>query len=70
MLNNFISTESLTNGEQIALGTIEITSVPHISIIDDKANAIVEVTDRYKSEMCSLLNEVYQSYKSISMVSG
>lgn len=70
MLNNHITTESLTNGEQISLGILEVTSIPHISIIDDNPNAIVEVTERYKVEMGDLLNEVYQSYKSFSLASG
>lgn len=70
MQKDYISTESLTNGEQIALGIIEVTSVPHISIIDDTQNAIVEVTEHYKTEMGSLLNEIFQSYKTASMSVG
>lgn len=70
MLGDNITTESLTNGEQIALGILEVTSIPHISIIDETPNAIAEVTERYKSEMDGLLNEIYHSYKSISMTAG
>lgn len=70
MLNDNITTESLTNGEKIALGILEVTAIPHISIIDETPNAITEVTERYKVEMDGLLNEVYQSYKSISMAAG
>lgn len=40
MPTNCISTESLTNGEMIALGAIEIISIPNISIIDNRQNAI------------------------------
>ncbi|MBQ8903266.1 MAG: hypothetical protein IJY73_03065, partial [Oscillospiraceae bacterium] len=69
-MENYISVESLTNGEQIALSAIEITAVPHISIINDGPNAEAEVTERYKLEMEGLLNEVYQSYKSISAAAG
>lgn len=65
-----ISIESLTSGEMIALGAIEIISIPHISIIDDRQNAINETVDKYKNEMGSMLGEVYQSYKSMSYVSG
>lgn len=70
MLDDNITTESLTNGEKIALGILEVTAIPHISIIDETPNAITEVTERYKVEMDGLLNEVYQSYKSISMAAG
>ncbi len=67
---NNISTESLTNGEIIALDTIEITSIPHISIIDDRQNAVDEIVEKYKNEIISLLNEIYQSYKTISYSDG
>ena len=67
---NCISTESLTNGELIALGSIEITSIPHISIIDDRQNAITEIVDKYKNEMGSMLSEIYQAYKSMSIACG
>lgn len=64
-----ISTESLTDGEQISLGCIEITTVPHASIISvsDTQEAIAE---RYKAEFTSLLNEVFQTYKSLSISQG
>ena len=42
-------------GEKVSLGAIEITSVPHFSIIDDKAFSSAEVTDKYKAEFLSLL---------------
>lgn len=67
---NCISTESLTNGELIALGAIEITSIPHISIIDDRKNAITEIVEKYKNEMGSMLTEIYQAYKSMSIACG
>ena len=44
-----ISTESLTNGELVALGAIEITSIPHISIIDERQGAIADVVEKYKA---------------------
>ena len=65
-----ISTESLTNGELVALGAIEITSIPHISIIDERQGAIADIVEKYKAEMVALLNEVYQSYKTISYSNG
>ena len=67
---SYISTGNLTNGEFIALDTIEITSIPHISIIDDGQITISEINEKYKAEMNSLLNEIYQAYKSLSFQTG
>lgn len=67
---NRISAESLTNGEIIALAALEIVSIPHISIIDDRKNAIPEIVEKYKNEMGSMLAEVYQAYKSMSFANG
>lgn len=70
MLLNCISTVKLVNGEIIALDSIKITSIPHISIIDDRPNAINEIVEKYKTEMASMLGEIYQTYKSISYAAG
>lgn len=67
---NSISTESLTNGEIIALDAFEIVSIPHISIIDDRENAITEIVEKYKNEMGGMLGEIYQAYKSMSYANG
>ncbi len=67
---NYITTESLTNGEIIALESLEIVSIPHISIIDERENAIAEIVEQYKNEMGSLLGEVYQAYQSMSYAGG
>ena len=66
MLSVQISSESLTNGESIALAALEVTSIPHISIIDERADAPGAVISRYKAEFNALLNEIYQVYTSIS----
>ncbi|MCM1190314.1 MAG: ATP-binding protein [bacterium] len=66
---NKISTESLTNGEPVALGCIEIVTVPHVSIIDDTGNTAL-VVEKYKNEFRSLLDEIYQVYKSQSIACG
>lgn len=57
-----MTVESLTNGEKIALGAIEISAIPHISIIDENA-AMSDVVERYQGEMTELLNELYQFFK-------
>lgn len=70
MDNYMITTENLTGGEKVSLSAIEITSVPHFSIIDDKTFSSVEVTDKYKAEFLSLLNEIYQVYRTESLSTG
>lgn len=65
-----ISTEKLTSGEVISLASLEVTSVPHISIIDDNPNASTEVLLRYKNEFNGLLKETYQTYKTMSISAG
>lgn len=67
---NSISTEKLTSGEVISLASLEVTSVPHISIIDDNPNAATEVLLRYKNEFNGLLKEIYQTYKTMSISAG
>lgn len=65
-----VSIEYLTNNEVVGLTAIEITSIPHVSIIDNRNNAIAEVVQNYKNEMISLLAEVYQLYRSLSHSNG
>ena len=65
-----ISTEKLTSGEVISLASLEITSVPHISIIDNNPDANTEILLRYKNEFNSLLKEIYQTYKTMSISVG
>ena len=43
-----ISSINLTNGEFVALEALELTSIPHISIIDSRENAIAEIVEKYK----------------------
>ena len=61
IMESRISFEPLTNGEGVALGVIEITSIPHISIIDPRAKDD-DIVERYKNEMNGLLTEVHQIY--------
>lgn len=70
MSYDYITTESLTDDEKVALGIIEVTSVPHISIIDENFNTAEEIIERYRSEMDVLLNEIYNMYKSLSLSAG
>lgn len=65
-----ISIEKLTDGENVALGALEIISIPHVSIIDNRQNAASEVVEKYKNEMRGMLAEVYQAYRAMSLASG
>ncbi len=66
IMESRISFEPLTNGEGVALGVIEITSIPHISIIDPRAKDD-DIVERYKNETNGLLTEVHQIYKDVSV---
>lgn len=67
---DFISIERLTGGEKIALAAVEITSVPHVSVIGDGAKTAEEIVTQYKVEFSGLLNELYQAYKTMSIAAG
>ena len=57
-----LTVESLANGEKIALGALEITSIPHMSIIDDN-KSMKDIVGKYQEEMTELLNELYQFFR-------
>ena len=58
-LEQSISFANLANGECIGLCAVEITAVPHLSILKKDVNIDIE----YKKDMARLLSEVYQNYK-------
>ena len=64
-----ISCVKLNNGESVALGGVEITSIPHISIIDEAAG-LEDILARYMSELQQLLNEIHQAYMNMSYAAG
>lgn len=63
-----ISTEKLADGEFVSLGCIEVTSIPHVSIIENGNTDLI--VESYKNEFASLLEEVYQVYRSMSTTQG
>lgn len=65
MSASMIGIETLTDGEIIALKAIEITTIPDVSIIDNEIRDI-KIVNSYKSDMSSLLTEVYQIFKAKS----
>ncbi|MCL1994775.1 MAG: ATP-binding protein [Defluviitaleaceae bacterium] len=58
-----ISYVTLQNNEKIGMGIIEITSVPHISILHKRLPNSTNIDTEYKQDMARLLSEVYQNYK-------
>lgn len=70
MASEYISIEELSDGEKIALGAIEITAIPDISIINDNPNITAEITEKYKIEFCGLINEIHQTYKNLCYSAG
>ena len=61
-----ISITELTNGERVGLGAVEITAVPHLSILQKRFTAIANIDTEYKQDMARLLSEVFQHYKNAS----
>lgn len=58
-----ISIETLAGDERIGLGAVEITTVPHLSILQKRFSAVSNIDTEYKQDMARLLSEVFQNYK-------
>jgi DNA helicase HerA-like ATPase len=56
----------LENGEQVGLSVIEITSIPHYSILQKRFPAFSNLDVEHKHDMATLLAEVFQSFKNNS----
>lgn len=65
-----VSTAKLANGEHVALGCIEITAIPHYTVIDKNATGADAVIERCTREGIDCLGEIYQLYKSALSVQG
>ncbi len=61
----FISTKKLLSNETVALGIIEIVSIPHKVIFGDFTSEI-QLIEYQKQEFTKVFNEIYQIYKSIN----
>lgn len=55
----------LQNGEYAGICTLEITSIPHISILESEYSNKTkeEILFKYKVDMQALISELYQNYK-------
>lgn len=60
-----IKTTLLQNGEYAGMCTLEITSIPHISILESEYSNKTkeEILLKYKVDMQALISELYQNYK-------
>jgi len=58
-----ISYATLRNDERIGLGTVEITTVPHLSILQKRFSGVANIDTEYKQDMARLLSEVFQNCK-------
>lgn len=60
-----IKTTLLQNGEYAGICTLEITSIPHISILESEYSNKTkeEILFKYKVDMQALISELYQNYK-------
>lgn len=58
-----VAAVSLVDGEYAALSCIEITAIPHVSILDDGARSSSEILERYNREHMDCLGEAFQSYR-------
>lgn len=61
-----ITYRTLKTNEAVGLSAIEISSFPHIDIINQKNRSELEIINEYKKEFIGLLNEIYQLYKNCS----
>ena len=61
-----VSIVELANGEQIGLGAVEVTAVPHLSSLQKRFTAVANIDTEYKQDMARLLSEVFQNYKNSS----
>jgi hypothetical protein len=58
-----IEITSLQGNERVGIGVIEITAVPHMSVIQSRFTAMQNIDTEYKHDMSRLLSEVFQNYK-------
>ena len=61
-----ISIETLVTGEKVALGILEVASIPHYTILASPTETCDDVLLHNKLEFASFLNEAYELYKTIS----
>lgn len=63
MQENKISDVVLTSGEVVSLAAVKITSIPHFKIVNPDDVTPERTLEGFKSDINTLLNEVYQLYR-------
>jgi len=63
ILKELISIKRLMNDEFVALGAIQILSIPHYSIINNGKSEYEFIVERYKHEINNMLSELFQIFK-------
>jgi len=58
-----VSIAELANGERVGLGALEVTSVPHMSVLQKRFSTVANIDTEYKQDMARLLSEVFQGHK-------
>ena len=66
MIKESVTITELASGERVGLGAVEITAVPHLSILQKRFAATANIDVEYKQDMARLLSEVFQNYKNSS----
>lgn len=56
-----VSTTELQTGEKVGLCAVEITSIPHLSILQKRFAHTPNIDAEYKQDMARLLSEVFQN---------
>ena len=63
MQENMISDVILSSGEVVSLAALKLTSIPHFKIINPDDPSPERTLEGFKSDANTLLNEVYQLYR-------
>jgi hypothetical protein len=62
-LLSLISVTELESGERVGLDVIEITAIPHVSILKNRLTANAGIDSEYKRDMARLLSGFFQNCK-------
>jgi hypothetical protein len=60
---SFVSITELAGGEHVGLAVIEITAIPHVSILQNRFAANIGIDAGYKRDMVRLLSAFFQNCK-------
>ena len=61
-----VSYAALQSDEIIGIGIIEVTAVPHVSILQQRYTNAANIDTEYKQDMARMLSEIFQVFKNAS----